>query len=160
MHTAKQKRKQPKSQLLRVGYKTHLSGAWPLNGVVRLLLNCLVLVFFQALCDLSPRVLVLATGDGMKGKSEQGTSFPSCALAALEQGWTVELYSWKHCLSTEWHKLAKRYPERLNICCLDKYVTIMKCESRSALDCIEEIVIKEAEVSGCTWPFYERQENT
>ena len=29
----------------------------------------------------------------------------------------------------------------------------MKCESRSALDCIEEIVIREAEVPGCT-PFY------
>ena len=30
-----------------------------------------------------------------------------------------------------------------------------KCESHSALDCIEEIVIREAEVPGCT-PFYER----
>ena len=33
----------------------------------------------------------------------------------------------------------------------------MKCGSIWALDCIEEIVIREAEVPGCT-PFYERQE--
>ena len=31
----------------------------------------------------------------------------------------------------------------------------MKCESRSALGCIEEIVIREAEVPRCK-PFYER----
>ena len=36
----------------------------------------------------------------------------------------------------------------------------MKRESRSALDCTEEIVIREAEVPGCTSPFYERQEKT
>ena len=35
----------------------------------------------------------------------------------------------------------------------------MKCKSRSSLDYIEEIVIREAEVPGCT-PFYERQEKT
>ena len=35
----------------------------------------------------------------------------------------------------------------------------MKCESRLALDSIEEIVIKEAEVPDCM-PFYERQEKS
>ena len=37
-------------------------------------------------------------------------------------------------------------------------IRIYKCESRSALDCTEEIVIRKAEVPGCT-PFYGRQES-
>jgi len=77
---------------------------------------------YQAICELSPRVLVLASGDGMKGKSENSTSFPGCATMALEKGWTVEVYSWKHSLSTEWLKLAKKYPDQLTIHYLDKYV--------------------------------------
>lgn len=77
---------------------------------------------YKALCELSPGVLVLATGDGMKGKSECDTSFPRCAVTALERGWTVELYSWKHSLSSEWIKLSKKYPDRLTINYLDKYV--------------------------------------
>lgn len=77
---------------------------------------------YKALCELSPGVLVLATGDGMKGKSECDTSFPGCAVMALERGWTVELYSWKHSLSSEWVKLAKKYPDKLTIDYLDKYV--------------------------------------
>lgn len=77
---------------------------------------------YKALCELSPGVLVLATGDGMKGKSECDTSFPRCAVTALERGWTVELYSWKHSLSSEWIKLSKKYPDRLTIDYLDKYV--------------------------------------
>lgn len=76
----------------------------------------------QAICELSPRILVLASGDGMRGKSENSTSFPGCATMALEKGWTVEVYSWKHSLSTEWLKLAKKYPEHLTIHYLDKYV--------------------------------------
>lgn len=77
---------------------------------------------YKALCELSPGVLVLATGDGMKGKSECDTSFPRCAVTALERGWSVELYSWKHSLSSEWIKLSKKYPDRLTIDYLDKYV--------------------------------------
>jgi hypothetical protein len=56
----------------------------------------------------------------MKGKSENSTSFPGCAMMALEKGWHVEIYSWKHSLSAEWHKLAKKYPEHLAINYLDK----------------------------------------
>ena len=74
----------------------------------------------QALCELTPGILVLATGDGMKGKSECDTSFPRCAITALERGWSVEVFSWKHSTSSEWIKLAKKYPEALTINYLDK----------------------------------------
>ena len=74
----------------------------------------------QALCELPPGVLVLATGDGMKGKSECDTSFPGCAMKALEKGWTVEVYSWRHSLSSEWIKLTKKHPDALTINYLDK----------------------------------------
>lgn len=77
---------------------------------------------YKALCELPPGVLVLATGDGMKGKSECDTSFPRCAVTALERGWSVEVYSWKHSLSSEWIKLTKKHPETLTINYLDKYV--------------------------------------
>lgn len=77
---------------------------------------------YKALCELAPGILVLATGDGMKGKSECDTSFPRCAVTALERGWSVEVYSWKHSLSSEWIKLAKKYPEALTINYLDKHV--------------------------------------
>ncbi|KAK3739184.1 hypothetical protein QZH41_017335, partial [Actinostola sp. cb2023] len=80
------------------------------------------LFIYKAICELSPRVLVLASGDGMKGKSENSTSFPGCATMALDKGWSVEVYSWKHSLSAEWLKLAKKYPDHLTINYLDKYV--------------------------------------
>ncbi|KAK3703762.1 hypothetical protein QZH41_008442 [Actinostola sp. cb2023] len=78
------------------------------------------LFIYKAICELSPRVLVLASGDGMKGKSENSTSFPGCATMALDKGWSVEVYSWKHSLSAEWLKLAKKYPDHLTINYLDK----------------------------------------
>ena len=56
----------------------------------------------------------------MKGKSECDTSFPRCAITALERGWSVEVFSWKHSMSGEWIKLAKKYPEALTINYLDK----------------------------------------
>ena len=74
----------------------------------------------KALCELQPSVLVLATGDGMRGKSEYATSFPGCAAKALERGWQVELHSWKHSLSAEWNKLAKKFPQQLTITYLDQ----------------------------------------
>ncbi|KAL9957854.1 hypothetical protein ACROYT_G034804 [Oculina patagonica] len=77
---------------------------------------------YKALCELPPGVLVLATGDGMRGKSECDTSFPRCAVTALERGWSVEVYSWKHSLSSEWIKLTKKHPDMLTINYLDKYV--------------------------------------
>ncbi|XP_032233640.1 uncharacterized protein LOC5508924 isoform X1 [Nematostella vectensis] len=80
------------------------------------------LCIYKAICELSPRVLVLATGDGTTGKSENATSFPGCATMALDRGWHVELYSWKHALSTEWTKLARKHPDRVHIHFLDKYV--------------------------------------
>lgn len=63
---------------------------------------------------------MLATGDGTKGKSECDTSFPGCAVTALERGWSVEVYSWKHSLSSEWTKLAKKHHDKLTINYLDK----------------------------------------
>eukprot|EP00794_Sanderia_malayensis_P017740 gene17740-19513_t len=53
----------------------------------------------------------LASGDGCKGKSTGATSFPDCAIAALEHGWNVEVYSWKHSLSAEWLRIAAKHKE-------------------------------------------------
>ena len=55
------------------------------------------------------QTLVLATGDGNKGKSRGGTSFIDCAKTAIGFGWKVEVFSWKHCLSAEWLKLTSHY---------------------------------------------------
>lgn len=77
---------------------------------------------YKALCELSPRKLVIASGDGNKGKSEGATSFPGCAQAALEKGWLVEVHSWQHSLSTEWLKLSRKYPVLLTIHYLDRYI--------------------------------------
>ncbi len=67
-----------------------------------------------------PQTLILASGDGSKGKSTGATSFPDCVLAALEHGWNVEVHSWKHSLSAEWLKIAAKHKDKFKICYLDK----------------------------------------
>ncbi|XP_031559540.1 uncharacterized protein LOC116295765 [Actinia tenebrosa] len=107
------------------------------------------LFIYKAICELSPRVLVLASGDGMKGKSENSTSFPGCAMMALEKGWLVEVHSWKHSLSAEWYKLAKKYPEHLSIHYLDKYVNhITFVDGKHGRKCLPLTGIHERERMG------------
>lgn len=64
---------------------------------------------------------MIASGDGSKGKSECATSFPECAKAAIDRGWTVEIHSWKHSTSLEWAKMEKLYPQQLSVHFLDRY---------------------------------------
>ena len=77
---------------------------------------------YKALFEMSPRTLVIASGDGNKGKSECSTSLPGCAKAAIERGWKVEIHSWQHSTSMEWIKLSKKYPKLLSICYLDRFL--------------------------------------
>ncbi|XP_028392902.1 uncharacterized protein LOC114517404 [Dendronephthya gigantea] len=77
---------------------------------------------YKALLELSPRTLVIASGDGNKGKSECSTSLPGCAEAALGRNWRVEVHSWQHSTSMEWVKLSRKYPKQLTIHYLDRYI--------------------------------------
>ena len=72
---------------------------------------------------MTPQTLVLASGDGSKGKSSGGTSFPDCVSAAIDHGWNVEVHSWKHSLSAEWLKIAAKHKKNFKIRYLDEYVT-------------------------------------
>eukprot|EP00794_Sanderia_malayensis_P017748 gene17748-19522_t len=98
------------------------------------------LCIYKAIIDLAPQTLVLASGDGCKGKSTGATSFPDCAIAALEHGWNVEVYSWKHSLSAEWLRIAAKHKENFKICFLDKNLQRItaspeyRCKSREKLD--------------------------
>ena len=74
---------------------------------------------------MTPQTLVLASGDGSKGKSNGGTSFPDCVSAAIDHGWNVEVHSWKHSLSAEWLKIAAKHKKNFKIRYLDEYVTII-----------------------------------
>jgi hypothetical protein len=64
--------------------------------------------------------MVIASGDGNKGKSECASSLPGCAEAAIERGWRVEIHSWRHSTSMEWIKISKKYPDFLTIHYLDR----------------------------------------
>lgn len=57
-------------------------------------------------------------------------------MKALEKGWTVEVYSWRHSLSSEWIKLTKKHPDALTINYLDKYINyITFVEGRNGRKC-------------------------
>ena len=75
---------------------------------------------FQAIIEMPPQTLILASGDGNKGKSSGATSFPECVSAAMEHGWNVEVHSWKHSLSAEWLKIAAKHKANFKIKYLDE----------------------------------------
>jgi hypothetical protein len=52
--------------------------------------------------------LVLLTGDGNDNSGR--TTFPDTVRMALEYGWRVELWSWKHSLSRAFKELARQHP--------------------------------------------------
>ncbi|XP_065051781.1 uncharacterized protein LOC135681312 [Rhopilema esculentum] len=83
------------------------------------------LYIYKAIIEMPPHTLVLASGDGSKGKSSGGTSFPECASAAIEHGWNVEVHSWKHSLSAEWLKLAAKHKSNFKIKYLDENIDMI-----------------------------------
>ncbi|XP_057303440.1 uncharacterized protein LOC130640873 [Hydractinia symbiolongicarpus] len=78
------------------------------------------LAIYRALVELPAQTLVIATGDGNKGKSRSNTSFVECAKRAIYLGWKVEVLSWRHCLSVEWLKMANE--KMLKIKFLDEHI--------------------------------------
>ena len=53
------------------------------------------------------RTLVLVTGDG--NDNDGKTTFPEVAIAALRQGWAVEVWSWEAGCSGRWRDLQQTY---------------------------------------------------
>jgi len=81
------------------------------------------LCIYKAIIEMTPQTLVLASGDGSKGKSSGGTSFPDCVSAAIDHGWNVEVHSWKHSLSAEWLKIAAKHKKNFKIRYLDENIS-------------------------------------
>jgi hypothetical protein len=63
--------------------------------------------------------LVLVTGDG--NSNEGYSSFTTCAKAALQHGWRLELWAWNRSLSNTLRRLHLEYPDRVAICLLDAH---------------------------------------
>jgi hypothetical protein len=59
------------------------------------------------------RVLILVTGDG--NNNEGRTTFPECVLAALQNDWHVELFSWRSALSQIYVELAEQHASHFSI---------------------------------------------
>jgi hypothetical protein len=53
------------------------------------------------------RCLVLVTGDG--NANEERTSFPQVVEAALQRGWSVEVWAWKDSMSKVWSRFEHEY---------------------------------------------------
>lgn len=73
-----------------------------------------VLLDFRA-----PQTLVLVTGDGRD--TEFGNSFTRQAERALNHGWDIEVWSWHHCLSGRFARLASPTGRRVQIHELNQY---------------------------------------
>ncbi|CAF1397817.1 unnamed protein product [Adineta steineri] len=65
--------------------------------------------------------LILITGDG--GKNGKRTNFPNIISLALNNKWTVDLWSWKASLSREFANIKKRHSPNMKINYLDTYRT-------------------------------------
>ena len=63
--------------------------------------------------------LVLVTGDG--NANEGYSNFTTCAKAALQHGWRLELWAWNRTLSKKLRQLHIEYPDRVAICLLDEH---------------------------------------
>lgn len=63
--------------------------------------------------------LVLITGDG--NSNDNRTSFPDVVTIALDNNWTVDIWSWKATLSRKFLDLQRRYPSKLRINYLDPF---------------------------------------
>jgi hypothetical protein len=57
--------------------------------------------------DMSKHTLVLVTGDGNQNKHQMRCNFPKCVVAALKNGWRVEVWAW----GASTHALYKQYAE-------------------------------------------------
>ena len=59
------------------------------------------------------RVLLLVTGDG--NSNEGRTTFPECVMAAMQNDWHVELYSWRQSLNKVYVELAEQHASHFSI---------------------------------------------
>ena len=77
---------------------------------------------FDALLDPSnapsSSTLVLVTGDG--NANSGWATFPKAVRRAAERGWQVEVWSWRHCRSAEYSRLAAAFA-KVVLCDLDDY---------------------------------------
>lgn len=74
-----------------------------------------------------PQTLILVTGDGRVGR--YGTDFLQQAERTLRRGWSVEVWSWKACLSRKYQQLADTAGGGIRIFELDPYyenITFLK----------------------------------
>lgn len=68
-----------------------------------------------------PPTLVLVSGDG--NRNNGGSTFPECCAYALQLGWAVEVWAWKHQTSSAFKRLKRRqeYRSAMTIRRLEEY---------------------------------------
>lgn len=74
------------------------------------------------------QVLVLVTGDGNINESQ--TSFPIVVETVLQEGWGVELWSWKQSLNDTFFKIQRLLPHGFTINYLDPHREQITFEQR------------------------------
>lgn len=62
--------------------------------------------------------LILITGDG--NSNDNRTSFPNVVSKALDNGWTVDLWTWRASLSRKFNEIQEKYPSEMKINYLDQ----------------------------------------
>jgi hypothetical protein len=75
----------------------------------------------------TPGTIVLATGDGQRSSLNSEVSFYMAVEKALNNGWTVELYSFGHQLSHHWTILKRNFPTKFVYIYLDEFIGILEC---------------------------------
>jgi hypothetical protein len=71
--------------------------------------------------------LVLATGDGNDNGGGNNTSFPEVVRSALHQGWSVEIWSFRHALSGVYLKMQRELGgRRMAVCYFDDHLDVIR----------------------------------
>mmetsp|Transcript_17638 Transcript_17638/g.68472 ORF Transcript_17638/g.68472 Transcript_17638/m.68472 type:complete len:736 (+) Transcript_17638:92-2299(+) len=108
------------------GFETHVD---PRRGQEKFVDEFLHAQILRRVCrratPAGPRkTLVLLTGDG--NANDGKSNFPECVQIALENGWHVELWSWRRSTSKHFHRLAREFPHTMAVIELDMYVDYLR----------------------------------
>ncbi|KAI1262023.1 hypothetical protein F5Y18DRAFT_430524 [Xylariaceae sp. FL1019] len=110
-----------------MGYETK-NGEQGVDEILHLNMMDSVVDYMQ-----SPATMVLATGDAAQAEFSDG--FLQYAIRALENGWNLELVTWKRAISSAWKRqqLSKKYGRRFRIIYLDEFLDELNADVCFAL---------------------------
>ncbi|KAI0150660.1 hypothetical protein GGR57DRAFT_190865 [Xylariaceae sp. FL1272] len=110
-----------------MGYETK-NGEQGVDEILHLNMMDSVVDYMQ-----NPATMVLATGDAAQAEFSDG--FLQYAIRALENGWNLELVTWKRAISSAWKRqdLSKKYGRRFRIIYLDEFLDALNADVCRAL---------------------------